>query len=240
VVGDTNGDWDVFVHDRQTGETTRVSVDSLGNQGNSQSEVGAISADGRFVAFHSWASNLVAGDTNSLLDVFVHDRQTGETTRVSVDSLGNQGNSWSGDPAISADGRVVAFGSLASNLVVGDTNGTDDVFVHDRQTVSDTDGDGIPDDSDPDVLSAFLETLPDEAFKSHSGGLRTAMQSLLDNVERAILSGDLRGAIQKLRNLRRHVDGCGATAGSNDWVTHCPSQIEVREMIDSLIANLGG
>jgi hypothetical protein len=97
----------------------------------------------------------------------------GETTRVSVDSLGNQGNAASLSPAISAAGRFVAFHSWASNLVAGDTNGTRDVFVHDRQTFSDADGDGIPDDSDPDVLSDFLETLPDGAFKRNSGRLRT-------------------------------------------------------------------
>jgi Tol biopolymer transport system component len=134
VPGDTNGTTDVFVHDRQTGETTRVSVDSAGNQGNGGSFDPVISADGRYVAFYSGASNLVPGDTNGHGDGFVHDRQTGETTLVTVDSAGNQGNDFSTVSAISADGRYVAFYSGASNLVPGDTNGTWDVFVHDRQT----------------------------------------------------------------------------------------------------------
>jgi Tol biopolymer transport system component len=134
VAGDTNGFFDVFVHDRQTGITTMVSVDSSGSQGNGLSAFPAISADGRFVAFHSIASNLVPADTNADLDVFVHDRQTGITTRVSVDSSGAQGNNTSGLPIISADGRFVAFQSFASNLVAGDTNLTGDVFVHDRET----------------------------------------------------------------------------------------------------------
>jgi Tol biopolymer transport system component len=135
VPGDTNGAWDIFVHDRKTGETTRVSADSAGNQGNADSSnKPAISADGRYVAFQSRASNLVPGDTSNAADVFVHDRQTGETTRVSVDSAGNQGNADSHFPAISADGRYVAFQSLASNLVPGDTNNAADVFVYDRQT----------------------------------------------------------------------------------------------------------
>jgi Tol biopolymer transport system component len=134
VPGDTNGKFDVFVHDRVTGQTTRVSVASDGTEGNDDSWWPSISADGRYVAFSSLASNLVPGDTNGTWDVFVHDRLTGQTTRVSVASDGTQGNNGSGDPSISADGRYVAFSSLASNLVPGDTNGTWDVFVHDRLT----------------------------------------------------------------------------------------------------------
>src|SRR5207244_3779910 len=111
---------------------TRESVDSTGAQGNQESLFPSISADGRFVAFFSSATNLVAGDTNGSPDVFVHDRQTGVTERVSVDSTGTQGNSVSAFPAISADGRFVAFRSDATNLVAGDTNGVDDIFVHDR------------------------------------------------------------------------------------------------------------
>ncbi len=134
VAGDTNASSDIFIHDRQTGQTTRVSVATGGAQGNNSSERPSISPDGRFVAFHSYASNLVAGDINGACDVFVHDRQTGETTRVSVATGGEEGNSWSYSPSISSEGRFVAFQSSAGNLVVGDTNGTYDVFVHDRQT----------------------------------------------------------------------------------------------------------
>ena len=134
VPGDTNGYGDVFVHDRQTGVTTRVSVASDGTQGNSSSWLSSISANGRFVAFLSWASNLVPDDTNGYCDVFVHDRQTGTTTRVSVASDGTQGNGSSQACTISSDGRFVAFYSAASNLVRDDTNGFIDIFVHDRQT----------------------------------------------------------------------------------------------------------
>ncbi|MEW6746961.1 MAG: hypothetical protein AB1486_29850 [Planctomycetota bacterium] len=134
VAGDTNGDVDVFVHDRQSGQTTRVSVDSYGVQGNSESGVPSISADGRYVAFESWATNLVAHDTNGEVDVFVHDRQTGQTTRVSLDSWGVEGDGDSSGSSISADGRYVAFESWATNLVAGDTNGVVDAFVHDRQS----------------------------------------------------------------------------------------------------------
>ena len=138
VASDTNRELDVFVHDRQTGMTTRVSVDSSGAQGDNLSCGSAISADGRFVAFGSLATNLVASDTNVAWDVFVHDRQTGTTTLVSVDSSGVQGNDGSEYPSLSSDGRFVAFTSGATNLVASDTNGAGDVFMHDRQTGSTT------------------------------------------------------------------------------------------------------
>ncbi|MGH2537870.1 MAG: carboxypeptidase regulatory-like domain-containing protein, partial [Candidatus Promineifilaceae bacterium] len=134
VGGDTNGAWDVFVHNRDTVQTSRVSVASDGAQGNGYSYSPAISADGRYVAFVSLASNLVGGDTNDQPDVFVHDRDTGQTSRASVASDGAQANGASYYQSISADGRYVAFGSYASNLVGGDTNGIDDVYVHDRDT----------------------------------------------------------------------------------------------------------
>jgi len=132
VASDTNANRDVFVRDRQLGTTERVSVDTGGAQGNGESSAPSISADGRFVAFQSFASNLVPNDTNGW-DVFVRDLQLGTTERVSVATGGAQGNSDSYEPAISADGRIVAFKSDATNLVAGDTNGVTDVFVRDLQ-----------------------------------------------------------------------------------------------------------
>ncbi len=134
VADDTNGTSDVFVRDRLTGATERVSVDSSGAQGASTSLEPSISADGRYVAFRSLANNLVAGDTNGELDIFVRDRLTGVTDLVSVDNSGAQANDWSFEPSISTGGRYVAFRSDASNLVSGDTNGTPDIFVRDRLT----------------------------------------------------------------------------------------------------------
>ena len=131
---DGNDMWDVFVRDRQTGTTRRVSVSSSGAPGNRDSWSAVLSADGRYVAFASLAFNLVRGDTNRQADIFVRDRATRRTTRVSVRSNGRQANGGSALPAISADGRYVAFRSVATNLVAGDTNGHADVFVHDRQT----------------------------------------------------------------------------------------------------------
>ena len=134
VAGDTNGRYDVFVHDRDTGENTRASVDSAGLQSNGTSYVLGLSSTGRFVLFGSYADNLVRADTNLKVDVFVHDRQYRRTKRVSVATSGIQGDGDSDFAAISADGRFVAFHSYATNLVAGETNDTVNVFVHDRQT----------------------------------------------------------------------------------------------------------
>jgi Tol biopolymer transport system component len=140
VPHDTNRLGDVFVRDRRTGTTTRTSVDSRGRQGggdraNNGSNAPVISANGRYVAFHSADSNLVRGDTNRVFDIFVHDRRTGRTTRVSVSSAGVQANAESlGAASISSDGRYVALTSLASNLVTGDSNDVTDVFVRDLST----------------------------------------------------------------------------------------------------------
>ena len=120
VPGDTNNCADTFVHDLQTGATTRVSVDSFGAQGDSYSSgPSAISADGRYVAFMSRATNLVPNDTNFNDDVFVHDLQTGLTERVSVSSSGAEGNLWSdcSHTAISSNGRYVTFWSASTNWV---------------------------------------------------------------------------------------------------------------------------
>ena len=134
VTSDTNGRPDVYVCNLLTGTTSRVSVSSTRAQGSGDSSGYSISADGRFVAFESYASNLVANDTNGALDVFVRDRWTGTTRRVSLSSADVQGNDISYAAAISADGRFVVFQSFASNLVANDSNGTEDVFVRDLST----------------------------------------------------------------------------------------------------------
>ncbi|MGH9282551.1 MAG: TolB family protein, partial [Acidimicrobiales bacterium] len=160
VANDGNNVTDVFLRDRTAGTTRRVSVSSAGVEANAGSSQPSISADGRFIAFSSGASNLVTGDTNGQTDVFVHNRETGETTRVSVVTGGGQGcapvapaTTCSGNtgpgavtggasqsPSISGDGRFVAFQSAASFLATGvpagDTNGAVDIFVHDRQTTT--------------------------------------------------------------------------------------------------------
>ncbi len=126
VDNDTNNKPDIFVHDRETKQTTRVSVASGGEQANASSEQAEISSDGRYVAFQSYASNLVDGDTNNQPDIFVHDRETKQTTRVSVASDGSQSTERALYPSISGDGRFVTFDSGFNNLV--------GFFVHDRDT----------------------------------------------------------------------------------------------------------
>ena len=134
VGGDTNGEQDVFVHDRATGLTERVSIASGGAEGDDEAFTLSLSSDGNFVAFGSYATNLVAGDTNTAIDVFVHDRTTDTTERISIASDAAQANDDSFSPAISSDGQFVAFQSDATNLVATDTNTYSDIFVHDRQT----------------------------------------------------------------------------------------------------------
>src|SRR5262245_37962878 len=131
VVGDGNGLVDVFVRDLVAGTTVRASVDDAGGDANGPSYYASISADGRFVAFMSFASDLVPGDGNGVPDVFVRDLVAGTTVRASVDALGGDPDGDSTTPAITPDGRYVAFASSANDLVPGDHNGSFDVFVRD-------------------------------------------------------------------------------------------------------------
>src|SRR5262249_55991705 len=102
-----------------------------GAQGNGGSFGGTISDDGNRVAFASFSDNLVPGDTNVTEDIFVHDRGTGATVRVSVASDGTQGDNMSFEPDLNGDGHLVAYSSFASNLVGNDTDTTAPLFVHD-------------------------------------------------------------------------------------------------------------
>jgi Tol biopolymer transport system component len=146
VANDTNGTWDIFVKDLVSGEVALASSDSDDDQADSYSYDTAVSGDGRYVAFRSNATNLVADDTNGVFDVFVKDLVSGVTTRVSTDSDGNQADDLSDDARLTSDGRYVSFYSIASNLVTNDTNNGGDCFVKDMwtgvTTRVDTDSDG--------------------------------------------------------------------------------------------------
>src|SRR5690242_7951067 len=133
VANDTNGVGDVFVRDLQNGTTTLVSVGSPGGDiGNGPSTSPLISADGRYVAFVSAASNLVANDTNGVNDVFIRDLQAGTTALVSVNTSGNaSGNDASDSPTMTPDGRWVVFVSKATNLVAGASNNQGEIYARD-------------------------------------------------------------------------------------------------------------
>ncbi|MBD2280751.1 PA14 domain-containing protein [Aphanizomenon flos-aquae] len=134
VSGDTNSKGDIFVHEILTGKTTRVNVSSDGTQATDSGFSPSISGDGRYIIFESDANNLVSADTNNAKDVFIHDRQTGSTSLISLSSDGIQGNAASSAGNISSDGRYVLFRSNASNLVINDNNNAEDIFLRDRQT----------------------------------------------------------------------------------------------------------
>ncbi len=134
VANDFNNVQDVFVYDRVAATTSRVCVDSQGQESNGECSRAFLDETGNIVVFESLGSNLVLNDFNSVADVFVHDRLTGETTLVSRSSTGEEANGESGRPSVSGDGRYVVYQSLASNLVPDDTNFVQDVFLYDRQT----------------------------------------------------------------------------------------------------------
>ncbi|HEU0297725.1 MAG TPA: choice-of-anchor Q domain-containing protein, partial [Anaerolineales bacterium] len=134
VGDDTNGVTDIFIRDVQDNITTRVSIDSAGTQANSDSFHPSISGDGRYVTFYSSATNLVVNDMNEVEDVFVHDLETGITTRISVNSNGVEGNGVSDIAHITSNGRYIAFRSSATNLIDGDTNDSADIFLYNRDT----------------------------------------------------------------------------------------------------------
>lgn len=129
---DHNNIYDIYVRNLATGALERASVASDGSEANSSSHMSALSADGRFVAFDSYASNLVPGDGNGVPDVFLRDRLYGTTELISVATDGTAGNQPSNGAVISADGRYVAFHSTASNLAPNDNNPGIDVYLRDR------------------------------------------------------------------------------------------------------------
>jgi Tol biopolymer transport system component len=144
TLGDWNAHSDIFVHDRDpdgngvfdegNAVTTIVNLDPNGNPGDGDNEFPSISADDNVISFRSTSTNLVSGDGNGLPDIFVHDRTTGTTIRATITPGGGDSNDVSDEPVLSSDGSAVAYSSLATNLVVNDTNGMRDIFVYDVPT----------------------------------------------------------------------------------------------------------
>jgi peptidoglycan hydrolase-like protein with peptidoglycan-binding domain len=161
VAGDTNGVTDVFLRDTQSNTTTRISVSTAGVQSNGGvNSYVSMNSDGRYIVFSSAATNLVAGDTNGVTDVFLRDTQSNTTTRISVSTAGLEGDQQSTYNSVSEDGRYVVFISAATNLVSDDTNGVTDVFLRDTQSNTTTrisvstagvEGDQQSDNGHPDI-----------------------------------------------------------------------------------------
>ena len=183
VPNDLNGNSDIFVRDLQTGTTRLVSVASDGTQANGPSFTPSISANGDVIAFRSDATNLVPNDTEGHIDVFMHTISTGQTIRVSQKPSGIGANRDSTEPSISADGKVVAFSSLAHNLVPQPVDATGlccDIFVSRLATGHITLGDpmltgGGASDSFLPVLSATGRYL---AFGSWGCGIAKHIECL--------------------------------------------------------------
>lgn len=164
VAGDTNGLYDIFVHDTKTGSTVRVSVDSDGNQQTSSGETHAFSSNGRFVAFSSAAANLAPGDTNGQADIFVHDLRTRRTTRVSTSTGGGEADASCYSPSISANGRWVSFSSSASNLVPINVLSLSQIYLHDAKTGVTTRISGFTNDSEGNGPSQSASITPNGRF----------------------------------------------------------------------------
>ena len=199
---DTNGNFDIYVRNLDTATPERVSVSSSGEQANGDSFYPAISGDGRFVAFASEASNLVAGDDNDATDIFVHDRETGETTLVSVTSSGAQANGNSSaawPPSISADGSRIAFLSRARNLAPGlSIESPEHLFVRDRAAgttqIADLSGTGergnapasAPAISDDGLVVSFTSAASNLSPLTGEGGIHVYVRDLAAGTTRVV------------------------------------------------------
>ncbi|SDG89148.1 lectin-like protein [Alloyangia pacifica] len=169
LASDTNGQSDIFLRDLESGEITLVSSNVYGNEGNYSSLSPVYSPDGTKIAFSSLSSNFVAGDTNGATDIFVKDLATGEITRVSTGTNGEQANQRSFFPIFSPDSSKVAFMTYASNLAPNDDNGRGDIYLKELETgqltlvSTDSDGnvgneDNLPDDISEDGTRVLFTT----------------------------------------------------------------------------------
>jgi len=212
VASDENGWDDIFVCDRDAGAIERVSVSSDGSESDGPSYSAAISADGRYVAFYSSATNLVPNDTNGQDDIFVRDRVAAITERVSVSSAGAQSDGFSFSPAVSDSGRFVAFASAATNLVIGDANEMVDVFVRDRE-IGITErvsvaGDGSESNGDSYYVSISANGYY-VAFDSGASNLAAGDTNVANDVFR---HDRYTGSTERIS-----IAGDGSEAGDNSW-----------------------
>jgi Tol biopolymer transport system component len=210
VPDDMNGRRDVFVRDRDAdgdgifdeagGATTeRASVSSMGTESVGNSQHAVISGDGRFVAFDSFAKQLVPDDGNNRCDVFVRDRLAGTTVLVSLSSAGAPGDGDSRWPTISANGRFLAFWSAATNLITTDDNGRRDVFFHDR----DNDRNGTYDE--PGTFKTFRASVSSTGEQGDFGSAIASRPSLAANGKLVVFDSDATNLVTNDLNERRDV-----------------------------------
>lgn len=208
---DANQVADVFVRDLTSKQTERISVDSLGKEGDGASGQPSISGNGRYVAFESGAINLVPNDSNGVSDIFLRDRLQGTTVRISTGYNGTETNGHSGYPSISDDGDV-AYSSFASNLVAGDSNGASDVFVYDFQTgtttrfSTDSTGAQANGSSRHPVISPFGNSVAFESFATN------------------LVSGDNNAALDVFRKMVSSGQTLRASVGPGGLESLFPSQ----------------
>ncbi|WP_298952390.1 Hint domain-containing protein [uncultured Methylobacterium sp.] len=215
VASDTNATLDIFVKNVATGAITRASTAADGTQGNGESNVASMAGDGSRVAFQSDATNLVAGDTNGTMDIFVKNLATGAITNASTAADGTGGNGGSFNPSVSRDGNLVAFSSSADNLVAGDTNGRADVFVKNLATgaitrvSTGTDGTQGNAESGSARISADGTTV---TFTSRAGNLVPGDTNIVSDV---FVKDLTTGALTRVSGNASGVQGNGASNGGS-------------------------
>jgi Tol biopolymer transport system component len=206
VADDGNEKYDIFLHDRKKGTTTRVSVSSAGDEAGADCIGATVSASGRYVLFQSVADELVAADLNETTDVFLHDLKQDTTVRVSVDEAGTEADGSSSNGMISANGRYVVFDSGATNLVDDDGSSIYDVFVRDLKlgTIERVSVDGTGDGGDGD--SGLPKITANGRFVVFESAATDLLDKLDGNGDTDVILAD-----RKLNTLRRvSVDSTGA------------------------------
>ena len=216
---------DIFLYDSTSG-IAQV-TNTTGEAAYFANFAASISGDGTRIAFLS-NRDLTGGNADGNDEIIIYDTQAGSFTQV-TDTTGGFNDS----PSITDDGTRIAF---ASNRDVTGGNADQNFEIFLGTCRLDSDDDGIPDESDPDTVADVVIALPDTSFQS--SGNKNAFLSRLEAIEQLILDGKIDQALQELQNLRRRVDGCGSTADTNDWITDCAAQLQVRALIDMLIGNL--
>ncbi len=255
VAGDVNGISDIFVHDRQLNTTERVSVASGGAESNgSGSAWPSISSDGRYVTFASDATDLVAGDVNGVTDIFLHDRQLNTTERVSVGNSGVEAGSSSSYSSVSSDGRYVAFTSIADNLVSGNSNTIEDIYVRDRQlsaTYRVSDYSGFSDDfgdnyvpnissngryvafdhNAPNLVSGDTNDFPD-AFLFDSKEVSLSPSTIYENLAIGTNIGTLSATDYGVSNTHTYTFACDTPGADDASFTISGDQLNSAEVFD--------